>query len=313
MTWIGIDLGGTKVYGVVWHGDKVKADAKRKTPREGGPPAVVDTIAQVINDLGGTDGIKGVGIGAPGPIDHDAGVVRLAPNLAGWEEQETPLASLVSKALGGTPVYLDNDANVGTLAEHSHGAGKGADDALGVWVGTGVGGGLVLDKKLRRGASGYAGEIGHTVIHPGGRVCGCGQRGHLEAYAGRASMEREARERAALNGPNQLVDLAKDGRMTSSIWANALAARDPCAVELIDAAVSALGIAIANAIDVIDLTTVVIGGGLGDRLGPAFVGRIEQAAREKIFAHASTVRVVPASLGDQAGAIGAALMASDSA
>src|SRR3954470_13311475 len=313
MTWIGIDLGGTKVYGVVWHGDKVKADAKRKTPREGGPAAVVDTIAQVINDLGGSDGIKGVGVGAPGPIDSDAGIVRLAPNLAGWEEQEVPLAALVSKAIGGLPVYLDNDANVGTFAEHVHGAGKGGEDALGVWVGTGVGGGLVLHKKLRRGATGYAGEIGHTVIHPGGRVCGCGQRGHLEAYAGRASMEREARARAALGTPNQLVELAKEGRMTSSIWATALAARDLVAVELIDGAVNALGIAIANAIDVIDLTTVIIGGGLGDRLGAAFVGRIEQSAREKIFAHASPARVIPASLGDQAGAIGAALMASDSA
>lgn len=313
MTWIGIDLGGTKVYGVVWHGDKVKADAKRKTPREGGPAAVVDTIVQVIDDLGGTDGTKGVGVGAPGPIDHDAGIVRLAPNLAGWEEKEVPLASLVSKAVGGIPVFLDNDANVGTFAEHAHGAGKGTDDALGIWVGTGVGGGLVLDDKLRRGDTGYAGEIGHTVVHPGGRVCGCGQRGHLEAYAGRASMEREARERAAQGAPNQLVELAKDGRMTSSIWATALANRDPVAIELIDGAVTALGVAIANVIDVIDLHTVIIGGGLGDRLGAAFVGRIEQATREKVFAHASPARVIPAALGDQAGAIGAALMASDSA
>jgi len=311
MTWIGIDLGGTKIYGVVWHGDKVKSDAKRKTPQKGGPTAVVETIAQVVDDLGGTGGVKGVGVGAPGPIDHEEGVVRQAPNLAGWEENQVPLGSLLSKALGGITVRLDNDANVGTLAEHAKGAGRGAPDVLGVWVGTGVGGGLVLDKHLRRGDTGYAGEIGHTIVHPGGRMCGCGQLGHLEAYAGRASMEREARERAALGGPSQLVDLAKDGRMTSSIWQTALNARDTVAVDLIDGAVSALGIAIANAVDVLDLHTVIIGGGLADKLGPSFVGRIEQAAREKIFAHASPVAVVPAGLGDQAGAIGAALMASE--
>src|SRR5438067_4930160 len=313
MTWIGIDLGGTKVYGVVVHGEKVKKDAKRKTPLQGGPDAVVDTIAEVIADLGGTDGIKGIGVGAPGAVDHEAGAVRQAPNLAGWQENDVPLGSLVSKALGGIPVLVDNDANAGTLAEHQRGAGRGTSDILGVWVGTGVGGGLVLDGRLRRGGTGFAGEIGHTVVHPGGRRCGCGGTGHLEAYAGRASMEREARDRAAHGRPNQLVELAGDGRMTSSVWANALEARDPVAVELIDTAVAALGVAVANAITLLDLDAVVVGGGLADRLGPTFVGRVEQAARDQVFAQRSAARVVPAALGDESGALGAALMAAESA
>ncbi|MBV8984469.1 MAG: ROK family protein [Acidimicrobiia bacterium] len=313
MTWIGIDLGGTKVYGVVVHNEKVKQDAKRKTPTSGGPAAVVDTIAAVIDDLGGTEGIKGVGIGAPGAVDHEAGVVKQAPNLAGWQDNNVPLGSLVSKAVGGLPVYVENDANVGTLAEHRLGAGKGTSDVLGVWVGTGVGGGLILNGKLRRGPTGYAGEIGHTVVVEDGRLCGCGHKGHLEAYAGRASLEREARARAAAGAPNMLVELAGDGRMTSKIWADALDARDPCAIELIDGAVAALGVAVADAVTLLDLDLIVVGGGLADRLGPTFVGRIEQAAREQIFAHGSPARVVPAALGDQSGALGAALMAADSA
>jgi glucokinase len=313
VTWIGIDLGGTKVYGVVLHGDKVKKNAKRKTPTSGGPDAVVETIAGVVADLGGTEGIKGVGVGAPGPVDHEAGVVRQAPNLAGWQDANVPLGALVSKALGGVPVFLENDANVGTLAEHRRGAGRGASDVLGVWVGTGIGGGLILEGNLRRGPTGYAGEIGHTVVVKDGRPCGCGHLGHLEAYAGRASMEREARARAAAGTTNMLVELAGDGRMTSKIWAEALDSRDPVAMELIDGAVSALGVAIADAVTLLDLDVMIVGGGLADRLGPTFVGRIEQSAREQLFAHGSAARVVPAALGDESAALGAALMAAESA
>jgi glucokinase len=312
VSWIGIDLGGTKIYGVLLQGDKVKGDAKRKTPRQGGPAAVVDTIVQVVDDLGGVSAVKGVGVGAPGPVDHEAGVVRQAPNLAGWQEQDVALGPMLGKALGGALVVVENDANVGTLAEHERGAGRGASDVLGVWVGTGIGGGLVLDGRLRRGATGFAGEIGHTLVQAGGRRCGCGGLGHLEAYAGRASMEREARERAAQGTPNKLVELAGDGRMTSSVWASALEAGDMVAVELIDGAVNALGVAVANAVTLLDLERTVIGGGLADRLGPTFVGRIEQSARDQFFAQSSVARVVPAALGDQAGAIGAALMVADS-
>jgi len=312
VSWIGVDLGGTKVYGVVQQGEKVRADAKRKTPLAGGPAAVVDAIVAVIKDLGGTDGIKGVGVGAPGAVDHEAGVVRQAPNLAGWQENDVALGPMLSKALGGVTVYVDNDANVGTLAEHLRGAGRGAADVLGVWVGTGVGGGLILGNQLRRGDTGYAGEIGHTVVEPGGRRCGCGLPGHLEAYAGRAAMEGEARRRAAEGTTNKLVELAGDGRMTSSVWASALDARDVVALDLIDGAVNALGVAVANAVTLLDLELAVVGGGLADRLGPTFVGRIEQAARGQIFAQSSPARVVPATLGDQSGAVGAALMASQS-
>jgi glucokinase len=154
-----------------------------------------------------------------------------------------------------------------------------------------------------------AGEIGHVVVQPGGRSCACGGRGHLEVYAGRAGMERRARELEAKGKDTVLVELAKTKRMTSSVWAKALAAGDQVAIDLIDEAVGALGRAIAAVIMTLDLELVVVGGGLADRLGPAFVGRVEQAVRSELFAGGSPVRIVPAELGDRAGALGAALLA----
>lgn len=306
---IGVDLGGTKIYGVrVGDEGDVQADAKSKTPVQGGPMAVVDGIVEVIEQLGGTTDRVPVGIGAPGVIDVGKGVVRAAPNLPGWVDP-FGLGDALSEALGGARVVVDNDVNVGTLAEHRLGAGRGARDVLGVFVGTGVGGGLVLGGELRRGPTGMCGEIGHVVVRAGGRTCGCGGRGHVEAYAGRAGMERRARALEAAGQDTMLTELAKAKRMTSSVWAKALAAGDRVAADLIDEGVAALGQAIAGAVVLLDLELVVVGGGLADRLGPTFVGRIEQAVRSGLFAGAP-VRVVPAELGDRAGALGAALLVS---
>jgi glucokinase len=305
--WIGVDLGGTKIYGVVLDDGKVLAETKRKTPTQGGPLAVVDTMAALVADLGGTEGITGIGVGAPGVVDSEEGTVRQAPNLPGWMEPFGFSAAL-SESLGGLPVKVDNDVNVGTYAEHVLGAGQGADNFLGVFVGTGVGGGLVLDGQLRRGPTCAAGEIGHMVVRRGGRVCGCGGRGHLEAYAGRANLERRARELDAKGRDTALVDLAPARRMTSGVFVRALAAGDPMAVELIDEAVAALGAAIASVVTMLDLPLVVVGGGLADRLGPAFVARVEQAVVSELFPKREGLKVVPAALGDRGGAIGAALV-----
>jgi glucokinase len=308
VAWIGVDLGGTKIYAVVLEGEKVVAEGKRKTPTQGGPLAVVDAMAAVISELGGTENVAGVGVGAPGVVDPVDGTVRSAPNLPGWMEPFGMSAAL-SESLGGVPVAVDNDVNVGTLAEHRMGAGRGADNVLGVFVGTGVGAGLVLGGELRRGPSGAAGEIGHTIVRRGGRTCGCGGRGHLEAYAGRAVMERRARELEAKGRDTVLVELARARRMTSGVFVRALAAGDPIAVELIDDAVAALGAAIASAVALLDLPLVVIGGGLADRLGPAFVSRVDQATKAELFPKNPILRVVPGELGDRGGAIGAALVA----
>jgi len=307
MALIGIDLGGTKVYGVVLKDGEVASEAKEKTPTLGGPLAVVDTIVKVVGELGGLSDIEGVGVGAPGLVDAATGVLKQAPNLPGWHDA-FPLAEALSEALNGTPVRVDNDVNVGTVAEHRLGAARGSDDVLGAFVGTGVGGGLILGGRLRRGPTGVAGEIGHMVVARNGRACGCGGRGHLEAYAGRAGMERRARELDAEGRDTVLVELAKTKRMTSGVFAKAVAGGDALAIELLDEAVDALGIALASATTLLDLSLIVVGGGLADRLGPAFVGRVEQAVRSQLFVEGSALRVVPAELGDQGGAVGAALL-----
>lgn len=302
---LGVDLGGTKVLGVVVEDGEVVSKAKLKTPTSGGPDGVVDTIAAVIDDLGGADGAT-VGVGAPGVVDAEAGIVSRAPNLPGWDEP-FPLADELGKALG-TKVRIDNDVNVATLAEHQLGAARGVDDFLAVFVGTGVGGGLVLDGRLRRGPLGITGEIGHTIVHADGRRCGCGGSGHLEAYAGRAGLEAEARRLAVEDGRRSvLIDLAGEKRMTSSVFEKALGQGDPVAVALIDDAVAALGQALSNAAALLDLSLIVIGGGLAHRLGEAFVGRVEEAVRSRLFAP-TPLRVVEAALGDEAGAIGASLL-----
>jgi glucokinase len=308
VSWVGIDLGGTKIYAVVFDGTDVLAEGKAKTPRQGGPLAVVDAMAAVVRGLGPVDDLAGVGVGAPGVIDE--GTVQQAPNLSGWMEP-FDVAGALSSALDGLPVAVDNDVNVGTLAEHRLGAGKGADNLLGVFAGTGIGAGVILDGELRRGPTGAAGEIGHMIVRRGGRLCGCGGRGHLEAYAGRAAMERRARELERKGRDTALVELAPARRMTSGVFDKALASGDGVATELIDDAVGALGVAIASAVSLLDIALVVVGGGLADRLGPAFVKRVEEACLADVFPRNPELRVIPAALGDRGGSMGAALMAAE--
>lgn len=308
-TTIGIDLGGTKVFGVTMVGTEQQAEAKRPTDATS-VDGVVASITGVIDDLGGTDGVSAIGIGAPGLIDCAAGHVLRAPNLQGFD-QPVPLASLISDAVGGTPVALDNDVRVAVRGEYHLGAAKDDHDVLAIWVGTGVGGGLVLDGVLRVGPTNAAGEIGHVVVKPGGRRCGCGGRGHLESYAGRGSMELKARRLHAKGKKTKLVKLAGEERIRSSLWAKALAKKDKVALGLIDEAVEALAIAISAQVTVLDVPLVVLGGGLGDRLGAPFAARIEARTKQLLRIPDYPLRIVPSALGDRAGAVGAALLAGD--
>ena len=149
------------------------------------------------------------------------------------------------------------------------------------------------------------------IVRRGGRLCGCGGRGHLEAYAGRAAMERRARDLERKGRDTVLVDLAPGRRMTSGVFVKALAAGDAVAIELLDDAVGALGVAIASCVSLLDIALVVVGGGLADRMGPSFVERVEQACRADVFPRNPDLRIVPAALGDRGGSMGAALMAAE--
>lgn len=299
------------MYGVRLDGETVVAHAKRKTPTTGTPDDVVAVMAEVVDDLGGIDAVEGLGVGSPGAVDPVAGVVRAATNVAPFAGLDVPLAELLRARIGhgGLRIAIGNDVSVAVQGELAIGAGRGQREFVGIWVGTGVGGGVVLDGRLRTGDRGIAGEIGHIVVDlDGRRLCGCGRSGHLEAYAGRGAMEREARARHDGGVHTTLVELAGDGRMTSGVWAKALDRRDRVATQLFDECVEALGSAVASVAALLDVELFVIGGGLAEKLGAPFADRIADAARRRLFPGITALRVVPGALGDAAGAVGAALL-----
>jgi glucokinase len=312
----GVDLGGTKVQGVVVDGGgKRLGEARGRTPTEGGPAAVVAEIVTVVKAAAkdakvAAGKLAGIGIGSPGRVDPATGELFGAANLPGFRDP-VPLGTLVADALGAKRVVVGNDVVAATLAEHRLGAGRGFDDLLVVFAGSGVGGALVLGGELRAGAHGVAGEIGHVVVVDGGELCPCGRRGCMEAYAGRVALERAARAAAASGRPTELLAIQerlRRPRMTSGVWKAALDAGDPLAHELIDRAVEALGAAIASAVNLVDVEAVLIGGGLGDKLGEPFVRRIETAMIPHLFVPPAQLEVRLGELGDYAGAMGAALL-----
>ena len=311
----GVDLGGTKIQVVVVD-DKheVLGQARRPTPTTGTPADVKDAIAAALVEAADAAGVKtaelsGIGVGSPGEIDPGTGAVSQARNLPGWDGTY-PLAEALAEACGA-PVAVGNDVQVATDAEFELGAGKDYRSLLGVFWGTGVGGGLVLDGKpwVGRGA---AGEIGHVVVRLNGARCPCGRRGCMEAYAGRAAMEAKARREVAKGRKTELFEIMeKRGRerLTSGIWARAAKKEDPLALELIDRAIEHLGAGVASACNILDVECVVVGGGLGVRFGEPYVRRIEKAMMPHLFASDHPPDVKVAGLGDLGGAIGAALLA----
>jgi glucokinase len=307
---IGVDLGGTKIQTVAMHARQRLGEARAATPRTS-PEDVVQAIAGAVAQLGVPSAdIRSIGIGSPGEIDSRAGVVRGARNLPGFDGS-VELGRLVSQALGGVKVTLDNDVRSAIWGEYKLGAGRPFKNVLGVFVGTGVGGALVIAGRLHQG-QGAAGEIGHMVFKPGGRRCNCGRRGCVEAYAGRAEMELRARKLVSQGRKTVLFELMKKqhrDRMTSGVVAGALEAKDKLAEELIEDAVRALGVGIASAQNLVDADAVIIGGGLGDRLGAPFRARIEEAMRPHVFASDHPPKVLNTEFGDLAGAIGAAILA----
>jgi glucokinase len=310
----GIDLGGTKILAVVVNDrHRVLGEARRLTPTTGGPAGVATAMVETLREAASEGQVdparlSGVGVGSPGVVDGRRGTVAHASNLPGWSGTFA-LAKALSSSLG-VSVRLGNDVGVAVDAESSIGAGKGRRSMLGVWWGTGVGGGVVFDGKrwLGRGA---AGEIGHMVVHRDGARCPCGRRGCLEAYAGRRAMEAEARRLKKKGRPTKLFHwMKKEGlsHLTSGLWARGVRKKDPIAVKLVSRAEAALAAGIASVVNLLDLEVVVIGGGMGSRMGFAFTERLSLAMRPHLFVPERPPLVRVAALGDLAGAVGASLL-----
>jgi glucokinase len=310
----GIDLGGTKIQAVVVdESHRVLGSARRGTPANAGPREIVAELAGALREAAasakvGVGELSRVGVGTPGSVDEQLGTVSNARNLSGFEGA-VPLVSMLESELG-CHVFLGNDVGVAIDAEGRLGAGADVGSFVGVWWGTGIGGGVFLrgERWLGRGA---AGEIGHTIVKRDGARCPCGRRGCLEAYAGRRAMELRARKLARRGEKTMLFDLMekKDlDRLTSGVWARALAKRDKLATRLVDRATSALAASLASTVNLLDVEAIVLGGGLGSRLGVPYANRIAERMLPHLFRPEAAPPVRMSALGDLAGAIGASLL-----
>jgi glucokinase len=311
----GIDLGGTKIQAVVVdEASAVAGQARHPTPTSGGPAGVAAQIAIALAEAAAAAGVEtsaleGIGLGSPGKVDDEAGTVSGAMNLPGWAGS-FDLREFLQDACGA-PVSLGNDVQVATDAEFALGAARAYSSVLGVFWGTGVGGGIVLDGKPWIGRD-AAGEIGHVVVKMDGAVCPCGRKGCMEAYAGRLAMELRARRDVEGGEKTMLFKIMEERgrtRLTSGVWSRALDRGDPMAHRLLERAIRALGAGIASSVNLLDVEAVIIGGGLGLRLGQPYVDRIREAMMPHLFADDRPPAVELAALGDLGGAIGASLLA----
>ena len=311
----GVDLGGTKIDVLIVEGEQdVRGRLRRPTPTEGGAAAVVEAIARTVEEAADAAAVDvgqltGVGIGSPGAVDTAAGTVGFNSNLAGGWNEPYPFADELAR-MTETRVRVANDVEVAAAAELELGAGRDLPSFLAVWWGTGVGGSVVLAGRRWEG-NGAAGELGHTVVKLNGRLCPCGRHGCVEAYAGRAAMEARARHLHERGQHTKLFDLmrkANRDRLTSGVWERALKDDDKLAGELIEDAYDALAAACGSVVNLLDIDGVVLGGGLGTRFGARATDRIREKMRPHIFNPTRDPPVRPAELGDDGGAIGAALL-----
>ena len=312
---IGVDLGGTKIFAGAVSVDGTRTHGMRTlaTQAEGGADAVVDRIVGLIegvildtmNETGATrKDFLGIGIGAPGPLDRKNGIVIVAPNL-GW--RDFPLRERVSSRLG-MPATLDNDANCATIGEWWLGAARGGTTVVGITIGTGIGGGLIINGELYHGASDVAGEIGHTTIDVNGRYCKCGNYGCLEAYASGPAIATRAREALQREDTTSTLPSMVDGhldRITAETVYDAAKKGDALANEIVRDTARYLGAGIATLLNVINPDTVVIAGGV-TRAGDALMVPLKAEVRRRAFNPAvKAVRIVLAELPGTAGVIGA--------
>ena len=310
----GIDLGGTKIAAAIIGPDhSVISYSKQPTPDRGGPEDVVRTMVATIRDAAEAAGVqtsdlRGIGVGAPGSVDTATGSLSGAGNLPNWQASY-PLGDQLGKAVG-TRVAVGNDVQVGTNAEYLLGAGAGYDSLLGVFWGTGVGGGIILDGKAWKGR-GRAGEIGHTLVRRGGARATNGLHGTVEAYAGRKSMEDKARREVKKGRKTSLFKEMKKRKkksLTSTVWWHSLKDGDELTEDLLNRAVTALSAGIASAVNLLDIEAVVIGGGLGVRFADSLVPEIINGMGNYLLDPDNPPDVQVAALGDEGGVIGASLL-----
>ncbi len=312
--YVGVDLGGTNIVVCAMSADGSQQHGLKSEPTapHEGTDAVIARMGRMVNETVevtmreagvGRDAILGVGIGAPGPLDREAGVVIVAPNL-GWHM--VPLRDRMS-ALTGLPAAIDNDANCATYGEWWIGAAKGGRNVIGVTIGTGIGGGLILDGRLYHGSADAAGEIGHTTIDQTGRRCGCGNYGCLEAYASGTAIAERAREALSFEQESILPDLVGGDvtMITAATVYEAASLGDAVATEVVRDTARFLGTGLANLLNIFNPDVVVIAGGV-TQAGEALFAPLRAEVRRRAFKQSvDSCRIVPGTLPGTAGVVGA--------
>lgn len=312
--WLGFDLGGTKMMAVVFDGDfKPVASARAKTKGAEGADEVLLRIRGTIDEALQqakieADGLGGIGVGCPGPLDLDRGVILQAPNL-GWHD--VPLKAALEKAFKCRTV-IANDVDAGTYGEFRFGAGRGARCVLGVFPGTGIGGACVYEGRIIRGRTGSCMEIGHVRIEPDGRLCGCGRRGCLESVASRLAISAEAAAAVYRGEAPALRRLAGTdlAEIKSGTLAKAIKAGDSVIESIVRGAARRIGSAVADAVNLLAPDIVVLGGGLVEALPDILLGEARKAiCAQAMKAFTKDIKILAAELGDNATAMGAAALA----
>ncbi len=312
---ISADVGGTSLRAARFEGYTHLPAAKAKAPTYAakGVEAVIQRLEKVIREVGppNLEGVAGIGLIAPGPLDPFAGAVLAAPNLPGWEN--LPLKKIAEERLG-KPVFLGNDANLAALAEWKFGAGRGHAEVLYLTISTGIGGGVISGGKIFLGARGLAVEAGHILAVPDGPLCGCGQRGHLEAVASGAAIGRNAQARLkAGDGENSKIWELAGGeleKVTGAVVGEAALAGDEFARRFIAEAGAFIGRAVADLMHLFNPSIVICGGGVS-LLGDSLLDPVREAVRRYAMSdfYWRDCPIVQAELGDDAGLIGAGALA----
>ena len=312
---VGVDMGGTKILAsVIDTAGRIISRSKTATKADKDASKVIDRIARCIRQAIGrseieSSQIRAIGIGAPGPLDPETGVVIFAPNL-GWSN--VPLKSELESRTG-IPVFVDNDVNLCTLGESAFGVGQGVKSLVGIFVGTGIGGGIILDGKLFHGASETAGEVGHIIVKSNGPRCGCGNLGCLEAVASRTAIARQVRKAILKQGETSILLKLNGGNLDlirSSTLAKAMRRGDKLTAKVMRRTQKYLGIGVASIINFLNPEMIVLGGGVIEAMGDGFLAGIRRVTEKHVLPSTMNgVQIVGAKLGDNAGVIGGAVLA----
>ncbi|HTP13042.1 MAG TPA: ROK family protein [Bacteroidota bacterium] len=306
---VGVDLGGTTVKtGLVTPGGQITYTNRLSSRADEGPAAVIGQIVDSVQDvMKHADGapLAGIGIGSPGVVDN-LGFVKAPPNLAGWNQ--VPLAKELGKTFRNVPISVENDANCAAIAESKFGAGKDHPDFLFIIWGTGIGGGIILDRKLFRGTSGGAGEVGHISIDYDGPLCGCGNRGCVEAFIGQKYLSQRTAEKLKAHPTSLILELVGGdySKIEPVFISRAAEAGDELARDILIEAGTFLGVAVGAVMNTMDMRVSIIGGGVS-AAGALVIKATEDSVRAHVLKPLQKdIRVLQSTLGNDAGILGAA-------